>query len=182
MKGMKKAAEFIEIAPCVREKGSVHEFSEVIGKITKDFGVKNVIDFGCGDGKLCKGFAREDYLGLDSDETILQIARNTFFDYTFALPTNTIYSADMVIACRVLSELEEERIHEVIRNMRCKWFLIAEPLSEISFNKRDLEGYKKMMRSHDLLLFQHRVTPLEGGNHKEISFLLFKRCGRNPNS
>ena len=187
MKGMKRAVEFNELIPCKEERIMHHDFSEVVALISKDFGVKDVIDFGCGDGALCRSFSKEGYLGIDIDEEILNIAKSRFTDYQFTTPKSTIYSTEMFMACRVLSALSEDKIHEIMKNVRCKWLLVAESFGQShlernihSFFQRDLENYKKIMRAHDLLLFQHKTKLIGSSSPKDVSFLLFKRCGRNP--
>ncbi len=185
---MKRALEFTEVIPSKEESIEHHEFSDVVALISKDFGVKNVIDFGCGDGRLCKTFSKEGYLGVDIDEKIINAAKSRFSDYVFTTPTNTIYTTEMFMACRVLSDLSEEKIHEIMKNVRCKWLLVIEPLGEAkldgnvySFFNRDLENYQRIMRAHDLLLFQHKTKLIGKNSSQDVSFLLFKRCGRNPN-
>ena len=187
MKGMKRAGEFTEVFPREEEQTQHHDFSDVVATISKDIGVRDVIDFGCGDGSLCRTFTKESYLGLDIDTKIIESARSKFSEYAFKVPSSDIYSTDMFMACRVLSELTDESIHKVMKNVRCKWLLVAEPLSKqgpegniFSLHQRDLENYKKIMRAHDLLLFQHKIKSACTGNPQDISFLLFKRCGRNP--
>ena len=185
---MKRALEFTEVLPCVEEEIEHHEFSDIVSLISRDFGVKDVIDFGCGDGALCRNFSKEGYLGLDIDEKIINTAKSRFSDYVFTTPTSAIYTTEMFMACRVLSGLSEEKIHDIMKNVRCKWLLVAEPLEDsklegniYSFFKRDLENYKRIMRAHDLLLYQHKIKSIGKDSYQDVSFLLFKRCGRNPN-
>ncbi len=185
---MKKALEFTEGIPYMQGPSHDHEFSDMVATISRDFAVKDVIDFGCGDGRLCKAFSKEGYLGLDIDEKIIINAKNRFSDYVFTTPSDRIYTTEMFMACRVLSELSEEKIHEIMKNVRCKWLLVAESLEQskvdgnvYSFESRDLENYKRIMRAHDLLLFQHKIKTVGIDGSGDVSFLLFKRCGRNPN-
>lgn len=189
MEGMKRIGEWEEVVPAYSKVSASkeHEFSGVISNITKEIGVKDIIDFGCGDGKLCNVFSKHDYLGLDIDDKTLQKARSHFEGYAFNTPEEKVYNTDMCICSRVFSQLNEESIHDIIRRMRCKWLLIAEPLHQSDvdgsiypFYTRERESYINLMRHHDLLLVKHIVKPSKeklGGN---VSFLLFKKYGRNP--
>ena len=188
MEGMRRTREWKEALPQGRSSESAHEFSTLVSNIYKEFGATDVIDFGCGDGTLCKSFSKGSYLGLDIDEKILDVASSSFPDYSFQKPNAEAYSTDMCIASRVFNELKEDDINGILKKMRCKWFVLAEPLQQkevkgniYPFYTRNREKYVSLMRAHDLLLVKHMVKSVEGNSPQDVSLLVFRKCGRNPN-
>ena len=189
MEKMKRVGEWKEVIPRANACKKKHEFSSLVSNIVDELGAKNVIDFGCGEGLLAQNFSSQSYLGLDIDEKILDVARSAFNSYEFSSPSEDVYSTDMCIAARVFNHLKEDEIHSVLKKMRCKWLLVAEPLAGgevegniLSFHTRSREDYVKLMRGHDLLLVKHMVKSIEGDNPADISFLVFRKSGRNPNA
>jgi len=186
MSEVNRVGEWKETFPEIKRSVESHEFSNLVNNIVKDIGVQTVIDLGCGDGKLCQIFSKNAYLGLDIDENIINSAKRSFLDYSFSVPGDDIYSADMCIASRVFQEMLDSKIHDALKRMRCRWLLVAEPLSAqsngnvYSFNQRSREDYVSMMRAHDFLLFKHMIKTLPKANGEDVSLLLFKKCGRNP--
>ncbi|MCH9617545.1 MAG: hypothetical protein SP4CHLAM5_06700 [Chlamydiia bacterium] len=190
MTGMKRLADWKEIIPGADRKidsSGGHEYSGLINNITKEIGVLDVIDFGCGDGRLCSIFPKGNYLGLDSDEEVLKAAQTSFEGYAFKKPDGEVYSTDICIVSKVFSELNEETIHDVLRRMRCKWLLVVEPMvpkEKVSniflFQERDREAYVRLMRIHDLLLVKHMIKSISNKEPEDVSFLLFKKAARNP--
>lgn len=191
MTGMKRLGEWKEVIPSISRQIGVdkrHEYSGLINNITNELGILDVIDFGCGDGRLCSIFPKGKYLGLDNDEQILHSAKTNFDGYAFKKPNGEVYSTDICIASKVFNELDEDGLHDVLRRMRCKWLLVAEPLKQkdadsniYPFYTRDREAYIRLMRVHDLLLVKHMIKSTISDHPEEVSFLLFKKAGRNPN-
>ena len=79
--------------------------------------------------------------------------------------------------------------------MRCKWLIVAEILGREwrrdgipPVYNRDLDDYLPLMRAHDLVLHKHVKRPYKRyadskyykGKNTDISFLIFKKCLRNP--
>ncbi|MCH9621173.1 MAG: hypothetical protein S4CHLAM20_05900 [Chlamydiia bacterium] len=186
MAKVRKVGEWSETIPEIKKRIQKHEFAGLVGNIVSDIGPSHVIDLGCGEGRLSQVFAKNDYLGLDIDEKIINVAKTQFSDYAFLVPDDSIFSTDMCIASRVFLEITEKKIHEILTRMRCKWLLVAEPLASqeqgnvLSFNQRSREDYIAMMRAHDLLLFKHMVKTVTNETKEDVSFLLFKKCERNP--
>lgn len=189
MTEIRRVGEWIEAIPFSHNHLKVDEFSGLIKNIVSDLAITNVIDFGCGEGDLCKLFAQSGYLGLDIDERSIDRARAKHFNYRFEQPKQMVYSADLCLASRVFNELNDESIHDLLRRMRCKWLLIADSFSQnnnettvVPFYTRNRESYINLMRGHDLLQIKQLIKPLNQPIPTEISLLLFKKCGRNPNS
>ncbi len=187
MEKMKRLGEWKEAIPNGNLRANKHQFSGIVTNIVEEFGAKSVIDFGCGEGLLSQSFSPSCYLGLDIDEKVLNLAKSYFSDYYFSIPSEDIYSTDMCIAASVFNYLKEEQIHNILKKMRCKWFLIAEPLFNgdqdgniYSFHTRNREDYIKLMRNHDLLLVKHIIKSIEEKTPSDVSFLVFRKSGRNP--
>jgi SAM-dependent methyltransferase len=189
MTKIRRVGEWMEAIPCSNNHSKVDEFSGLIENIVSDLAIVDVIDFGCGEGDLCKIFGHRGYLGLDIDERCIQRAQSKHFNYRFEKPKEMVYSADLCVASRVFNELNDESIHDLMRRMRCKWLLIADSFSHeksentvVPFHSRNRESYINLMRGHDLLQIKQVVKPISQPKPTEISLLLFKKCGRNPNS
>lgn len=168
---------------------------EQVKELTKDLSYNRVIDFGCGTGRLCQSFKPESYLGIDIDEEALDNAKERFSHYSFQKLPEGPLRADLYLAYSVFHYLSDRQLHEVLKNIRCKWLVVGEMLGKEWKNHdltaphyRDLNDYVKLMRSHDLILQKHVRKPFKKysdsswyqGNNTDVSFLVFKKCLRNP--
>lgn len=185
MKGMKRGVEFNEIDPTNFSKMQMHEFSSYIQKITKEFAITDVIDFGCGVDPFAASFSKKAYLGLDIDEEAIAKSSKIFQGYAFKKADESKYSTDMCIASKVFSYMNDGDLDKVLTKMRCKWLLMVENLSSdnekeniTSINGRDHQRYISMLRNHDLLLMKKSEQEDKAGNMH--TFLLFKKCIKNP--
>lgn len=189
MTEIRRVGEWREAVPYANNHVKVDEFSGLIKNIVSDLSISEVIDFGCGEGDLCRLFGESGYLGLDIDERCIEKARSKHFNYRFEKPKEMVYSADLCLASRVFNELNDESIHDLMRRMRCKWLLIADSFAQeknentvVPFHNRNRESYINLMRGHDLLQIKQLIKPINHTTPTEISLILFKKCGRNPNS
>ena len=168
---------------------------EQLREITKDLTFNRVIDFGCGVGRLCQSFKPENYLGFDIDEEAIKNAKERFSSYSFEKVPDGPVGADLYLAYSVFNYLSDRKLHEVLKNIRCKWLVLGEMLGKEWKSHdlsapyyRDIEDYVKLLRSHDLILQKHVRKPYKKysesncykGNNTDISFLVFKKCLRNP--
>lgn len=166
-----------------------------VKELTGEVPHARVIDFGCGYGRLCKSFDPEKYLGLDINPAAVEEAKKTFEGYQFALPKEGTLGADLVFAYTVFLHMPDTQVDELLRNMRCKWLIVGEVLGREwrrdglpPVYNRDLEDYVRLMRGHDLILHRHVKKPYKRyaespwylGKNTDVSFLVFKRCRRNP--
>ena len=186
MSEARKVGEWEETLPESKPSVEHHEFAGLVKNIVTDIGVSSVIDFGCGEGSLCQIFSAHAYQGIDIDDAALALAQEKFSEYSFNKSIDDVYSSQMCIAARTFHEITDKKLHDILKKMRCQWLLVAEPLSGtsdsnvLSFNQRTREDYVSIMRSHDLLLFKHMVKSIKNNNNEDVSFLLFKKCERNP--
>ncbi|MCH9812228.1 class I SAM-dependent methyltransferase [bacterium] len=184
----KRYSEWKEFIPSYGQTNTStdHEYSSVVEGVAKELGVLDVIDFGCGDGRLCQVFPKSRYLGLDIDESALEKAKKAFEGYAFKKPTGEVFTSDLLVASNVFNEMNDHRLDEILAKTRCKWLLLAEPLSGQGdatiepFHSRNKKNYVKLMRGHDLLLMKQITKKISEAKGGEVSFLLFKKAMRNP--
>lgn len=168
---------------------------EEVKEIIKDLPHSHVIDYGCGSGRLCETFKPEAYLGVDIDPHAIEEAKKKFSSYSFQVVPEGPMGADLYFAYSVFNYLNDRQLHEALKNIRCKWLVVGELLGKEwkehdlpKLHHRDLQDYVKLMRTHDLILQRHVKKPYKKyadspwyqGNNTDISFLVFKKCLRNP--
>ncbi len=166
-----------------------------VKKITEDLSFDHVIDFGCGYGRLCESFKPESYLGIDINPSAIDEAKKQFAQYKFEILPNGPKGADLYFAYTVFLHMTDTQLHEALKNIRCKWLVVGEVLGREwrreglpPVYNRDLEDYVTLMRSHDLVLHRHvrkpykrySESPWYQGKNTDVSFLVFKKCLRNP--
>lgn len=166
-----------------------------VKQLSDQLGYSSVIDLGCGHGRLSEAFAPEKYLGLDIDEKVLEIAKQQFSNYRFEPVGEQPKFADIYVAYSLFSSLTDFQAHEALKKVRCKWLILGEQLKaedkgpKLSrLYTRDLDDYIRLFRAHDFTLHKHVKKPyrekvsakaLENPG-KQISFLVFRKCPRNP--
>ena len=167
----------------------------VLRGLTDEIGYESVIDFGCGYGRLCESFDPTKYLGVDVSPKAIEEARNKFAGYKFSLLTNDVMGAEIYLAYSVFLHLSDKELDETLKQFRCKWLIVSEILGKEwrregippVFN-RDLSDYVQLMRAHDFVLHKHvrrgykryQDIPWYQGKNTDISFLVFRKCLRNP--
>jgi 2-polyprenyl-3-methyl-5-hydroxy-6-metoxy-1,4-benzoquinol methylase len=144
-----------------------------------------VLDIGCGSGALAKFISDENYLGIDIDETSLNIAREDYPNHRF---TNTYEEAsdkyDSIVALALLEHLDDpvdflklcssklsEQGHIILTTPHPKSDLIHDIGSKIGlFSSHaeeeheeliDLEKLKQLLKRTDLCLKTYK--PFQGG-------------------
>lgn len=191
-----------------REEGFEHvvpkgfgEFPEgfdvrgVLKELAEEVGYESVIDFGCGYGRLCESFDADKYLGIDINEALVDSAKEKFNKYRFTVATGDVIGAEICLAYTVFLHLNDKELHETLQQFRCKWLIVAEILGKEwrrdglppVFN-RDLADYAQALRMHDFVLHKHvkrgykryQEIPWYQGKNTDISFLVFRKCLRNP--
>lgn len=171
------------------------DVSGLLKEITDELGYSSVIDFGCGYGRLCKGFDPSKYMGLDINPEALGAAKKRFQDYQFHFADEEPKYADIYLAYTVFLHMKEQELHEVLKSMRCKWLIVAEILGREwrrdglpPVYNRELCEYVEIMRRHDFVLHKHLKRPYKRyadapwyqGRNTDISFLVFRKCLKNP--
>ena len=167
----------------------------LLTELTDELGYSKIIDFGCGEGRLCKSFDPSKYIGLDINEKALKNAKTRFSDYRFEQVPSEPTHTDICLAYTVFLHMNDNEINEALRSMRCRWLIVAEILGREwrrdgipPVYNRDLEEYVPLLRSHDLILHKHVKRPYKHyadsewykNKNTDISFLIFKKCLRNP--
>lgn len=174
------------------------DFPKILQTVLQSFSFNQVIDFGCGTGRLTYLFPPEKYLGLDIDSHVLQEAKIKNPKYKFAeiLKTDAPRYADLYFAYMVFFFLSNRDLHEVLTNIRCQTLLVGEVLGRNwrdtcipNIYHRDLEEYIHLLRKHDFILEQKiemphpQYTNSNWYRNKDtnISFLVFKKlfCKKN---
>ena len=167
----------------------------VLRKLSEELGYKSVVDFGCGYGRLCESFDSTKYLGVDVSPALIQEAKKKFDNYQFSLLPAEVMGAELYIAYTVFLHLSDNELHETLQQFRCKWLIVSEILGREwrrdglppVFN-RDLPDYVQILRAHDFVLHKHvkrgykryQDIPWYQGKNTDISFLVFRKCLKNP--
>lgn len=115
----------------------------------------NIVDFGCGYGRLAEYFSIDNYLGIDISDKSLNGARIKFPDHKFEKRNigDLVPDIGTVIAYTVLLHVPDDLIHNEINAIKhCKRVIIAEMCGKkwrngdgIYVFNREIEDYKKMM-------------------------------------
>lgn len=163
---------------------------EEIRSMVEKVDYSSVIDFGCGYGRLCESFSSNKYLGVDINEEALLIARQKYEQYQFSLSNKDPKYADLYLAYTVFLHFTDKELNETLKNIKCKWLIVAEVLGKEwrrdglpPVYNRDLSDYIKILRSHDFVLEKHVKKPYKRyaesswyeGKNTNVSFLLFRK-------
>lgn len=76
----------------------------------------SVIEIGCGDGRLCRDFSRDQYLGFDINPGIIVDARGKYRGYKFKIskPLQEYPQSDWVFMHTVLLHVDDDDIEEFL--------------------------------------------------------------------
>lgn len=82
----------------------------------------DILDYGCGNGRLCQLFKPDQYLGVDASEELVDIARKLHPDYTFNLVKPSVLPVgktfNVVFCLSVIHHLPDENCQlELLRNI-----------------------------------------------------------------
>lgn len=164
------------------------DVSDLIKEIADELTYSSVIDFGCGYGRLCKGFDSSKYIGLDINPEAISHAKTRFPDYQFHLVYTEPKYADIYLAYTVFLHMNEADLHEVLKSFRCKWLIVAEILGREwrreglpPVYNRELAEYINILCRHDFILHRHMKRPYKRyadvlrkqEKNTDISFLVF---------
>ncbi len=167
----------------------------VLRDLSDEVGYKSVIDFGCGYGRLCESFDPSKYLGVDVNPAAIDQAKTKFEKYQFSLLTDDVMGAELYLAYTVFLHLSDKELHGALQKFRCKWLIVSEILGREwqrdglpPVYNRDLPDYVQILRSHDFVLHKHvkrgykryQDIPWYQGKNTDISFLVFRKCLKNP--
>jgi len=100
--------------------------AEILNAFVKDNSVKNVIEFGCGDGNQLSLAQYPSYIGFDVSKTVIKLCMAKFktdnsksfflYDSLAFCDNNTIFTADLSLSLDVIYHLVEDEIFEAYMN------------------------------------------------------------------
>lgn len=169
---------------------------KVLAHIHQWTGGGRVTEIGCGYGRLCNAFPKEDYCGLDVNPEAIDKARDFFPSYQFdvitspdALPIGTV-----LLAYTVFLHMPDEILIQWISEMRKRYqyIVVCELLGRdwrkttvtMPIFNRDLKDYANLLAPYTLAA-EIRMPYLRYVNSSfsaqvastDISFLVFGRDG-----
>jgi SAM-dependent methyltransferase len=128
----------------------------------------DVVDFGCGTGRLAPAFSPSEYVGIDINPFAIIKARRDNPGHTFLeVDLNSQYpSADMYLVFTVFLHLDDKVMRDTLTRMqnRCyKYLVISEQLgrewrqpgSELPLYNRELKEYRVMLSHFGFYLTTH---------------------------
>lgn len=106
---------------------------ELLLPLVVQTGVRTVLDFGCGFGRLCRGVPPADYLGIDLNPQAIAEAQRLHPQYSFReVDLHSPYpAADVVLAYTVFLHLDDLTLAQTLQRIttqRPKFIFIAEIL------------------------------------------------------
>ncbi|MBM3200901.1 MAG: class I SAM-dependent methyltransferase [Chlamydiae bacterium] len=153
------------------------------------FDQSDIVDLGCGYGRLCTAFSKERYKGLDINPNAVLMAKKLYPDYQF-FELETYPKADLYLAYTVFLHLEDHEVESILQKVDTSYFIVAEILGREwrrdgnppVFN-REFDEYLKIFHRYQFDLVEEKLKPYERykqnacylGKNTDISFLLFKR-------
>lgn len=145
----------------------------------------DVLDFGCGDGRLTEAFTPQRYVGIDINLAAVWAARSAHPEHVFEHTGAVLPSADAVLCYTVLLHVADDEIQDTVRLIAAaarKRVLVAEILGR-SWRKpglprvfnRERGDYEQVF--HRCGLWLHRVTdrPYRRYGDVNFTFLEFER-------
>ena len=171
--------------------GEFPEGFPVIDYLGYEIGDKNVLEVGCGDGRLCGAFSPHGYLGLDINQAIINTAGIKHPGYKFqSCSYFDIYPAsDVVLLYTLLLHIADENIEQFLKNITesTKKIVIAEILGRAwrregippVYNREEHE-YINILKTFGFRLDKHNrflYARYENFNmqNKSISFMFFEK-------
>lgn len=167
----------------------------VLKDLVDEIGYKSVLDYGCGFGRLCESFDPQKYLGVDLNVQAIEEAKKRYSGYRFEPLGSHPVSTDICLSYSVFLHMTDSEINQALKKMWCKWVIVAEILGREwrrdglpPVYNRDLSDYVHLFRSHDLVMHKHIQKPYKRysdaswyhGKNTNISFMVFKKCLKNP--
>ena len=163
---------------------------------------RNVLDFGCGYGRLFPIFIRCPmiYFGIDLNPTAVNKARKTYPKYKnrfVEVDIDSLYpQADMVLAYTVFLHLDDDTLKNILSRLKkvCKYIVIVETLGrewrpqylssyDLPIYNRDLDEYVEMMSECGFELYEKDCKPIPHYKNQyeyqdrncNINILVFRR-------
>jgi SAM-dependent methyltransferase len=147
---------------------------------------RNVLEVGCGYGRLCKAFSPDLYLGIDLNPTAIERAKLENPEYTFSVCewTREYPKSDMTFCYTVLLHVDDATIQSVVSDLcdSAPTVLVAEimgrkwrrPGDPPVFN-REASEYVTMFAQCSYVMVSTEIRPYMRYANTDITFLEFVR-------
>lgn len=140
----------------------------------------DVVEIGCGAGRLCRAFDPEEYLGTDVNKHAIEVARKRHPQYRFAPYERQ--SADTAILYTVLLHVSDDELGGLISGIRARRVVVAEimgrrwrrPGNPPAFN-REAEEYRQAFSRAGFVQSSREDRPYLHYQGTDITFLVFQR-------
>ncbi|MCA8986473.1 MAG: tetratricopeptide repeat protein [Planctomycetaceae bacterium] len=148
---------------------------------------RNVLEVGCGYGRLCQSFPTDYYLGVDINPEAVQAARTRHPGYDFLVTdfTAPYPKSDAILLYTVLLHIDDQSLPAMLERLAesSNVILIAEILGKARWRRsgnppvfnRDLEDYQQLMQKLGYVLERVEHQPYQHYPNTNISFLKFSR-------
>lgn len=173
------------ITPKGKENPEGWDVKELLASLVED---RFVIDFGCGIGRLTSAFHPDKYLGIDLCEDALEIAQERNPEYDFDFVQTHREFVDCILLYTVCLHVNDDSIDGFLGQMNAGRVIIAEIMGEkhrgfiqhvqpVQVWNRSAGVYAEIMKKHGYELAMEISRPYSHYEDKEITFLVFDRCG-----
>ena len=178
---------FKNIKPTSNEFPEGFDVLGTLKKIANELNYESIVELGCGYGRLSTAFDKDKYIGTDISDRACDKARVKNPTYTYQEYSHP--KADIYLAYTVFLHLTDEQVHNELKQINSKYFIISEILGNEWANNgkggvptynRELEQYNSIMKEHGYELsyeVNHLYKRYEnwGRRNKNIYFLVYKR-------
>lgn len=168
----------------------------IISNLTEDY--RRILEIGCGDGRLATAFSLGNYLGLDINPAIIEIAKSLHPSYSFQTCNyhDTYPFSDLTLLSSVLFHVPDQELEETILNIteRTAAILTIEihsrewrkPTGTPPTFNREEEEYIELFKRRKFYLSQSIKKPYtrhleKGRKNNNFSFNLYKRGTKDVN-
>lgn len=161
-----------------------------------------ILDYGCGNGRLCQLFKSENYLGVDPSIELIKIARNKYPDYRFeliepsAMPKGNNY--DMIFCLAMIHHLPDHQTQSQLisdlagilkpdgKLILTSWCLDqSDTMIEMPFKSGDTiikrqifsfsqSNLESLIKSSCLQILSSKITPRNRGVYSNIEIIAQK--------
>jgi SAM-dependent methyltransferase len=139
---------------------------------------QDVIDFGCGKGRMAELFGKKRYTGVDICAAAIDIAKQRMHGHRFEVIDNEapIEGGYALFAHDVMLHIPDDDLYKTVGRFRQRRIIISECLGmDLRENhkvfSREIEGYERPFRAAGYRLVRVQFKPWRSG--RDIAFLEF---------
>lgn len=158
---------------------------DVCERLNKLYGCENVVEVGCGYGRLAPAFDPKSYIGFDINQKCIDSAVQLNTDYTFKHYTlgTDLPKSSLVLFYTVLLHVDDNDILPFLKisTLNTNKVLIAEILgrhwrggSKIGFNREESD-YQKLLNQCGFVQSSKLEFDYQYYENTKISFLLYEK-------